>query len=68
MAEIAETDHIERDLARTRARMDRRLDELGDHLTPRQMVNDVFAYFKGGEGADFTQDVISKVKDRKSVV
>jgi ElaB/YqjD/DUF883 family membrane-anchored ribosome-binding protein len=62
MAELAETDHIERDLAQTRARMDRRLDELGDHLTPRQMVNDAFAYFKGGDGADFTQDVIGNVK------
>jgi ElaB/YqjD/DUF883 family membrane-anchored ribosome-binding protein len=62
MAELAETDHIERDLARTRARMDRRLDELGDHLTPKQMLNDAFAYFKGGNGADFTQDVIGKVK------
>ena len=62
MAEIAETDHIERDLAKTRARMDRRLDELGDHLTPKQMLNDAFAYFKGGDGADFTQDVIGKVK------
>jgi len=62
MAEIAETEHIERDLAKTRARMDRRLDELGDHLTPKQMLNDAFAYFKGGDGADFTQDVIGKVK------
>jgi len=62
MAEIADTDHIERDLAKTRARMDRRLDELGDHLTPKQMVNDAFAYFRGGDGADFTQDVIGKVK------
>jgi ElaB/YqjD/DUF883 family membrane-anchored ribosome-binding protein len=62
MAELAETDHIERDLARTRARMDRRLDELGDHLTPKQMFNDAFAYFSGGDGADFTLDVIGKVK------
>ncbi len=62
MAETAETDHIERDLAKTRARMDRRLDELQDHLTPKQMVNDAFAYFKGGDGADFTQDIIGKVK------
>jgi hypothetical protein len=62
MAEIAETDHIERDLAKTRARMDRRLDELGDHLAPKQIVNDALAYFKGADGADFTQDMISKVK------
>ena len=62
MAEIAETERIEHDLAKTRARMDRRLDELGDHLTPKQLVNDALAYFKGGDGADFTQDVIGKVK------
>ena len=62
MAELAETDRIEQDLARTRARMDSRLDELQDHLSPRQMLNDAFAYFRGGEGADFTQDLVSRAK------
>lgn len=60
--ELAETDRIEADLARTRARMDSRLDELQDHLTPRQMVNDAFAYFRGGDGADFTHDLVAKAR------
>lgn len=62
MVELTETDRIERDLARTRARMDGRLDELQEHLTPKQMVNDAFAYFRGGDGADFTTDLVTRVK------
>ena len=62
MAELAETDRIEQDLARTRARMDSRLDELQDHLSPKQMLNDAFAYFRGGDGADFTQDLVSRAR------
>ncbi|WP_010219384.1 DUF3618 domain-containing protein [Sphingomonas sp. PAMC 26621] len=54
MVEMTETAAIEQDLARTRARMDHRLDELQEHLTPKQMLNDAFAYFQGGDGADFT--------------
>lgn len=62
MTDTPQAEHIERDLARTRARMDRRLDELQDHLTPRQIVNDAFAYLKGGDGADFAQDAIARIK------
>jgi ElaB/YqjD/DUF883 family membrane-anchored ribosome-binding protein len=63
MAEdLKDTDQIEADLARTRARMDSRLDQLQDHLTPKQMVNDAFAYFRGGDGADFTNDLVTRVK------
>jgi hypothetical protein len=57
-----DTDQIERDLAQTRARMDRRLDELGDRLAPNQLVNDALAHVTGGGGADFTQTLISKAK------
>jgi hypothetical protein len=63
MDELSETDRIEADLARTRARMDSRLDELQDHLTPRQMLNDAFGYFRGGSGADFTGDLIARAKN-----
>ena len=42
--------------------MDNRLDELQDRLSPGQLVNDAFAYFKGGDGADFTQEIVSKLK------
>jgi hypothetical protein len=63
MAEdLKDTDKIEADLARTRARMDSRLDQLQDHLTPKQMVNDAFAYFRGGDGSDFTNDLVTRVK------
>lgn len=62
MDDPTETDRIERDLARTRARMDSRLDELQDHLTPKQMLNDAFAYFRGGDGADFTKDLVTRAR------
>ena len=63
MAEdLKDTDRIEADLARIRARMDSRLDQLQDHLTPKQMVNDAFAYFRGGDGADFTNDLVVRLK------
>ena len=57
-----DTDQIERDLAQTRARMDRRLDDLGDRLQPNQLVNDALAHVTGGNGADFTQTLIAKAK------
>ncbi len=62
MDELSETDRIEQDLARTRARMDSRLGELQDHLTPKQMLNDAFAYFRGGDGADFTKDLVTRAR------
>ncbi|WP_242140998.1 DUF3618 domain-containing protein [Sphingomonas sp. TREG-RG-20F-R18-01] len=62
MVEMTETAAIEHDLAKTRARMDHRLDELQDRLTPKQMLNDAFAYFQGGDGADFTQGLLVKLK------
>ena len=62
MVEMTETAAIEHDLAKTRARMDHRLGELQDHLTPKQMLNDAFSYFQGGDGADFTQGLVSKLK------
>lgn len=63
MAEATDdTDQIERDLAATRARMDRRLDELGDKLQPNQIVNDALAHVTGGDGADFAQTLIAKAK------
>lgn len=60
--ELSETDQIERDLARTRARMDNRLDELQEKMSPSQLVNDAFSYFRGGDGADFTNNLIQRAK------
>jgi hypothetical protein len=57
-----DTDQIERDLAATRARMDRRLDELGDKLAPNQLVSDTLTQVTGGNGADFSQSLIAKAK------
>lgn len=57
-----DTDRIEHDLAETRARMDRRLDALGDKLAPNQLVNDALAHVSGGNGADFAQTLIAKAK------
>lgn len=56
------TDEIERDLAQTRARMDRRLDELGDKLAPNQLVSDTLTQVTGGSGADFAQTLIAKAR------
>ena len=57
-----DTDQIEQDLAQTRARMDRRLDQLSDRLAPNQLVNDALAHVTGGDGADFAQTLIAKAK------
>jgi hypothetical protein len=60
--ELSETDQIERDLARTRARMDRRLDELQEKMTPAQLVNEVFSHVRGGDGGEFAADLITRAK------
>ncbi|WP_267382443.1 MULTISPECIES: DUF3618 domain-containing protein [unclassified Sphingomonas] len=60
--DTSEIDRIEADLARTRERIRIRLNELRHHLTPRQMVDDAFVRFRGGQGGDFTDDVIGRVK------
>ena len=58
----SDTDQIERDLARTRERMDHRLDELGQRLQPNQLVNDALAQVSGGSGADFTRTLVAKAR------
>lgn len=62
MADTTDTDRIEHDLAETRARMDRRLDELGTKLAPNQLVNDALAQVSGGDGADFAETLIAKAR------
>jgi hypothetical protein len=56
------TADIERDLAATRARMDSRLDELQDKMSPTQLVNDAMSYLQGGDGADFTANLVARAK------
>lgn len=63
MAEdFAETNQIEADIARTRARMDDRLDQLQHRFSPKQMANDAFAFFRGGDGADMTQHLLGRAR------
>lgn len=60
---MIEAERIEQDLAETRARMDRRLDELQDRLSPSQIVNEAFAYLQGSGGADVARNLIIRVRD-----
>ncbi|MGI4733106.1 MAG: DUF3618 domain-containing protein [Janthinobacterium lividum] len=62
MATSTEIERIEGDLARTRERMAGRIDELEHRLVPRQMLNDAFVRLRGGRGADFTDDLVARVK------
>jgi hypothetical protein len=60
--ETPDTDRIEADIARARASMDDRLDQLRDHLSPKQMLNDAFAYFRGGDGSAITYDLFARAR------
>jgi ElaB/YqjD/DUF883 family membrane-anchored ribosome-binding protein len=60
--EHADTDQIEQDLARTRARMDERLDALQDKMSPAQLVNDAFSHIGGNDGGAFTENLITRAK------
>lgn len=62
MAASSEIARIEAGLARTRERMGGRIDELQRHLAPRQVLNDALVGVRGGRGADFTDDVVARVK------
>ena len=53
---------IEQDLDRTRARLDSRLSELQDRLSPGQVLDDLMGYFRGSEGADFGRNLLDSVK------
>jgi ElaB/YqjD/DUF883 family membrane-anchored ribosome-binding protein len=57
-----DTDQIEQDLARTRARMDERLDALQEKMAPAQIVNDAFAHIGGSDGAAFTETLLARAK------
>ncbi len=62
MTTSPEIERIEGDLARTRERMAGHIDELQHHLVPRQMLNDAFVRFHGGRGAEFTDNLVARVK------
>ncbi|HSU04859.1 MAG TPA: DUF3618 domain-containing protein [Acetobacteraceae bacterium] len=55
---------IERDLHATRARLDSRLHELSERLSPGQMVDEALHYMRSSQGADFTRNLTQSVRDR----
>jgi ElaB/YqjD/DUF883 family membrane-anchored ribosome-binding protein len=59
----ADTNHIERDLEHTRARLDRTIDALQHKLSPGQMVDEGLSWFKEGAGADFGRNLGRHVRD-----
>ena len=58
----SEPGRIERDLDQTRARLDSRLTELQDRLSPGQVIDDLMGYFRGSEGADFGRSLLDSVR------
>ena len=60
---ISQQDVIERDLERTRSRMDNRLSELQERLSPGQIVDDLLGYFRGSEGGDFARNLMESVRN-----
>lgn len=59
----SDQDRIEADLARTRSRMDNRLNELQERLSPGQVLDDVMGYFRGSEGGDFARNLMDSVRN-----
>jgi Protein of unknown function (DUF3618) len=57
-----EQDRIEDNLERTRSRMDARLTQLQERLSPGQVLDDLMAYFRGSEGAEFGRSLLDSVK------
>jgi hypothetical protein len=57
-----EQDRIEHNLERTRSRMDARLSELQEHLSPGQVLDDLMGYFRGSEGAVFGRNLMDSVQ------
>lgn len=58
-----EQDRIEDNLERTRSRMDVRLSELQERLSPGQVLDDLMSYFRSSEGAEFGRNLLHSVKN-----
>ncbi len=58
----SDPDRIERDLDQTRSRLGSHLSELQERLSPGQVIDDVMAYFRGSEGADFGRNLLESVR------
>lgn len=59
----SEQARIEDDLQRTRDRMDRRLSELQERLTPGQLLDDAVGYLRRSGGADFARNLMTSVQN-----
>jgi hypothetical protein len=57
------TTRIEDELRVTRARMDSRLTELQEHLTPGQILDDVMEYLRNSQGGDFGRNLMTSVRN-----
>ncbi|MEK0084440.1 DUF3618 domain-containing protein [Benzoatithermus flavus] len=59
----SDTNRIERDLEHTRSRLDATIDALQQKLSPGQMVDEAFAWFREGGGAEFGRNLARTVRD-----
>jgi len=59
----SEQDRIESELRQTRSRMDDRLTELRDRMTPGQILDDVTGYLRGSQGADFANNLMATLRN-----
>lgn len=55
---------IERDIDRTRARLDTRLSELASRLSPGQIVDETLGMLRTREGADFARNLGEAVREK----
>src|SRR4051812_17183665 len=55
-------DEIERELEVTRERMDQRLSQLEEKLSPTRLINDGLATVIGGNGSAFSEDLLSRAR------
>jgi len=54
---------IERDLDRRRARLNQDLNALEDRMSPNQLIDQAAAYLRSGQGAAFTRNLGTSVRD-----
>ena len=59
----SEQDRIESELRQTRSRMDGRLTELRDRMTPGQILDDLTGYLRGSQGADFANNLMATLRN-----
>ena len=58
----SEQDRLEAELRQTRSRMDERLTELRDRMTPGQILDDVTGYLRGSQGAEFANNLMATLR------